>query len=181
VLCDLFGDPFGVGVPLSHGEQKMLTLATRFKAEMLANNKVLRLHTDPSGCERTTVRVRKTSNPVAHASRLFDQRNGMTGQPFAASDIAEALAGGRLNVDAFNIDRQIGGDVRAHRCAMLTEPRSIRENGGIDVYDCVAALMQQLCDLSYKHATIRSAPLGISVWKMHPDIAKRGGAQQCIA
>ena len=136
----------------------------------------------PQGKEQPQrVGLGRMAASVRSASATLDQAHRFGGDAFAASGEAEFFGGGRLDVDAVDGDAEVVGDVCRHPRDVRRHLRRLRDDGGIDVADAPAALLQLLGDAAQQDAAVDAGKRRVGVREMAADVAQPRRAQQRVA
>src|SRR4029077_11650938 len=96
-------------------------------------------HTGHTPCNESAHEVRQIVEALAGTGTGLDGHDGERRATFLAADEADALAGGRLDVDGVERDAQAGSDRGAHVVAVLPEARALEDHGRVAVHDREAA------------------------------------------
>src|SRR4051794_36366652 len=107
----------------------------------------------------------------ATTSGVVERRDGERGDPLAAADEAEALAGRELDVDLRRREADGGGQARAHLLAVGAEARRLADDGGVDARDAEAPARDHPLHVGEEARAVGVAPALVAVGEVLADVA----------
>jgi hypothetical protein len=105
----------------------------------------------------------------------------VAGYGFATADGVYAFVGFGFEVDFFWGDAEGFSQDFAHFGEVWAEFRLFKDDDGVYVLDGKMFFIEEFAGVFEEDEAIGILPFGIGVWKMRPDIAESGGAEERVA